>query len=828
MNLPAHLLKFWYPNSLIIFIRVWRNLINLIEEDLAVKLMVKLLWVPLFHDATIVGRILSFLFRITRVILGLVAFGLTSILIIGLALIWFGWPIILGVGLLYSLPNELTLVTQGAIIVGLSLFLTHLVTGTEKSIWQIKKAPEIWLTTKLKATNLSWQKLISTQEVKDLLASLEISADSLSFSDVVINDFLMEKVWELGKVARAKTFSPAYFFVGLLYQVPHLDNQLLKFNLKLEDFVQALKFQELKKTRLSDAFIWDEAFAIRHLKGVNRGWLGAPTPNLDSVSTDLTKQAAREGFPDFIGRASIISEVVNVLSQQTTRNVLMVGEAGSGKTTLAKHLAKLIIAGDAPEALATKRLVELDLTKLLANVETEGDLAARIKNIFEEVAFVENIIIFVDNIHNLGIGEAGQRLNLYSLMQPYLESNDFQFIAATDMANYAKVLEKNAAFAQIFHKIELPPATVAEAIQIVEQQQVLITYRAVKTLVSLSAKLIHQRVLPDSALFLLEECKPVAQDKLITTSIVKQVLNQHVNVPLLEVNSQQRQLLLNLEQIIHQHLIDQEEAVRAVADTLRRGATALREESRPIGSFLFVGPTGVGKTELAKILASVYFKENKAFMRLDMSEYQTEGSVNRLNGTSDNPGELTESVKNKPYQLILLDEFEKAHPQILTLFLQILEDGRLTSGMAETVDFTNTIIVATSNAASLTIAQGLSQGLTLEQLKGQVSQELLQVFKPELINRFDGVIIFKPLSPENLEKIVRLKLEELKVQLKTQGYLVEFDQALVSELSNRGYNPVLGARPLRRLMQDTLEAKLSKMILENKLKKGEVFRVAEV
>jgi ATP-dependent Clp protease ATP-binding subunit ClpB len=224
---------------------------------------------------------------------------------------------------------------------------------------------------------------------------------------------------------------------------------------------------------------------------------------------------------------------------------------------------------------------------------------------------------------------------------------------------------------------------------------------------------------------------------------------------------------------------------------------------------------------LAKILAEVYFKQRNAFVRYDMSEYQTSESVNRLLGTSENPGEITEMIKNKPYCLILLDEFEKASPQILTLFLQVLEDGRLTGGDGQTVDFTNTIIIATSNAGSLAIAQGLNQEKPMELIENEVRDELLKIMKPELVNRFDSVVIFKPLSQFELEEIVKIKLQSLKTKLLEEGYLVDFSHELITELARRGYDPVLGARPLRRLIQDTLESNISKLILKDQLQKGE-------
>ena len=510
----------------------------------------------------------------------------------------------------------------------------------------------------------------------------------------------------------------------------------------------------------------------------------------------------------------------------------MVGPAGCGKTATLRHLAKQIVAGDAPLSLATKRIVLLDLTKLLSGVKTQGELAEKIKIIFEEVGFAQNVIIAIEEIHELGMGEAGESMNLYSLMHPYIESDTFQFIGTTETENYTKILEKNSSFARMFRKVEMSPATEKDTLDILEyraieaerKNKVKITFVALKTAVTVSQKFIQDRVLPDSAISVFKEALTGSVNGWVTKDVVKSIVSSRVKVPLMEVGNIDKNKLLNLEEEIHTRLIDQEQAVKAVADALRRSATGLRDEGRPIGSFLFVGPTGVGKTELAKILSGIYFQTSGAFIRFDMSEYQNSESVNRLIGGAGQEGQLTEAVRQRPYSLLLLDEFEKADPKILTLFLQVLEDGRLTNAGGKTVDFTNTIIIATSNAGSLAIAQGLASGKDLGQISQEVNEELLKVFKPELVNRFDSVVLFKPLSSEDLQKIVKIKLAFLQKQMKEKGYLVEFDEALVREFAKRGFDPVLGARPLRRLLQDTLEAKLSTLILQNHLQKGVPFK----
>ncbi len=825
MELPIQLVYFWYTATLISVQRIWKNTLSIIEEDLAVGLMLHLLFTPLFHDSSITGRVMSFFFRLSRIFVGFLAYIFATIFIWLAAVLWWGFFILL------VFPQTRIL---GILIFlfGISLFIDRVVLYPRKKVKEIGSGLDIWKTTKLSLKDVSWDNLIKTQEVNNYLKSLELNQNSFANPNLSLNNDYYQAVINLAREAQAKYITPAFFWAAQLLTAPGIENQLLKLNMKPQDFTGALKFMEHKRAKWRAVYIWDEDFGVKHLKGTNRGWLSAPTPNLDSVSEDLTKQAASQGFPDFIGRKQTADEVVNILSTQSGRNVLIVAPPGSGKSNLVNYLAKMIVTGDAPKALANKRLVSLDLTRLLAGVRSEGDLADKIKNVFDEVKFIQDIIIFIDEIQNLGIGDAGSEFNLYSLMLPQIESNTLQFLATTEPENYAKIVEKNGAFSRLFTKVDLPPATPEETIHIVQEQavdlyrskKIEISYKAVSLLVELSERLIHDRVLPDSALSILNEAESQASNGQITTQTIKDVIGKRVNVPVQELGTAEKSQLLNLEEKIHQKMIDQTDAVSAISNTLRRAATDLREQNRPIGSFLFVGPTGVGKTELAKTLAEVYFKDKAAFVRFDMSEYQTPEAVNRLLGDSQNPGELTEAVKNKPYSLILLDEFEKADSKITTLFLQVLDDGRLTDSSGKTIDFTSTIIIATSNAGSLLIAQGLGHGETPATLKPKVNDELLKVFKPELVNRFDDVVIFKPLSPEDLQKIVILKLKELQTQLQDQGYLIAFTPELIMDLAKKGFDPVLGARPLRRLIQDTLEARMSKLMLENTLVKGQLFR----
>lgn len=836
--IPVHLIEFWYLEGLAFFIRTWNNLMLFLEEDLAVGLMMKLIFTPLFHDSTIVGLILSFLFRLTRILMGLFAFTLASIALFGIAIYWFGVPFLamldisqyLGVTFLWPIQSASMIL----FLAGLGLFLIHIITHPHKKVWQIKGSTvNFWLASRLKKEKISFINLLKNRQVQDLLINLELQPGNFPNLQITNIDKTGQKAFELAKNSGSLYIGPRHFFVAALEEIPGIDNLLLKLDLKIADFKQTLNFLEKKNQTWRRVYVWDDDFTIHHLKGVNRGWLGVPTPTLDLYGDDLTKKAAKEGFPQLIREKTVVSEVINILSQQTGKNVILVGPPGSGKTALIKHLAKQIVAGDAPATLATKRLVLLDLTKLLSGVKTQGELAERVKSVFEEVSFAQNVIIVIEEIHELGIGEVGTSFNLYSLMQPYLEEDNFQFIGTTEAESYSRILGKNGSFARLFRKIELEPASVLATLSILEdraieaerKQKIKVTFVALTAALELATKFVKDRVLPDSAISVLKESFTESVNGWVTKSVVKRVVSSRVKVPLIDIGNADKNKLLNLEEELHLQLVDQEQAVKSVSDALRRAATGLKEDGRPIGSFLFVGPTGVGKTELAKALAATYFKTDGAFIRFDMSEYQNPESVSRLIGDLGEGGLLTESIRSRPYALILLDEFEKAHEKILTLFLQVLDDGRLTDGAGRTISFENTIIIATSNAGSLLIAQGLQQGKGIEAIDRQINDEILKIFRPELVNRFDDVVIFKPLSQEDLEKIVKLKLNKLQDQLKVKGYLIDFDTALVAELAKKGFDPILGARPLRRLIQDTLEARFSKLILQNQIVKGQTLQV---
>ena len=467
----------------------------------------------------------------------------------------------------------------------------------------------------------------------------------------------------------------------------------------------------------------------------------------------------------------------------------------------------------------------------------------------DEVNKSGDIILFIDEIHTLvtGVnGNASEGSNIFSLLEPHLKGN-VQFIGATNIENYRKYIEPNGAFARLFELIQVSPSTKAETLNILKvicknfehDYHITITYPALKKVVELSDKLIHERVFPDKAIDILNRtaASKANTNKYLTTDDISTEISQVTKVPVAAITEGETQKLLNIEEAMKKRVIGQDEAIIQLGAALKRARAGMRNESKPIASFLFVGTTGVGKTETAKTLSREYFGDEKAMIRLDMSEYQQMDSIDRLLGTSDgrSKGILTEAVRTKPFSLILLDELEKANSNILLTFLQVLDDGRITDSTGRVIDFTNTIIIATSNVGTRGIQEISQRKGTFEEMSASAMTEVREKFAPEFLNRFNGIIVFKPLTQESVGKVAGLMLGRVQKMADEKGIKITFKQELINELVRRGFSPEWGARPLARVIEDTVESYLAVKILSKELIQGdvldlgmEVFRDAQV
>lgn len=572
---------------------------------------------------------------------------------------------------------------------------------------------------------------------------------------------------------------------------------------------------------------------------MNRAWTARPTPMLDAFGTDYT-DLARAGEVGFlIGHEKEYAHMLEILSRPGRANVLIVGEPGAGKETLIAHLAAEIVNDRVPESLFDKRLVGLKIGNVVAGAAPE-ELTKRIAKIVDEITRAGNIVLYVPDIDTLAKASGGAQLAGSDILLPALLGDTFPTIAATYPREFKQFIEPKTEFKEAFETIRIDEVSESEATKILTYESILleqgsgivISFGAVKQAVVLAHKYFRDKLLPGSASELLRAALSRARrekaESLTADHIVK-TAEQKVNVPIHKAGKEEAAELLDLEKTIHTKLVDQEEAVGAIGRALREYRSGLSRSEGPIATFLFVGPTGVGKTELAKILAKIQFGSEDAMVRFDMSEYQDRESVSRFTGSPDGSqgGTLTDAIEQKPYALILLDEFEKAHKDIWNLFLQVFDDGRLTSGTGETVDFKNTIIIATSNAHSDYIKDQIEAGKAVKDIADDFKKKLTDIFPPELVNRFSDVIVFKNLSKDDTKAIAKLQLQKLAKKLfDAQGVTLKYDDALVQKIAAWGYSPVFGARPLRNVLSQKLQGVLAEKILRNEIAKGDTLQIS--
>jgi ATP-dependent Clp protease ATP-binding subunit ClpC len=494
-----------------------------------------------------------------------------------------------------------------------------------------------------------------------------------------------------------------------------------------------------------------------------------------------------------------------------------------------------------PLFLEDKRLIKLDISRLISGASA-SQAQERLLVIIDEVAHAGNIILYIENVENIsGITSGSEEsLDLSEVLSGALERKNLFCLATATTDNYAKYIE-NTPLGNSMANIKIKEPVGNQAIQIIESKigpleakyNIYFSYNSLEHVINLSNKYIHDKFLPAKAIDILELVavkvkNAKGSEAVVTKDDIAEVVSETTGIPSAKVTENESDTLLNLEELIHERMVDQEEAVDMVAASLRRARAEMREGKRPIASFLFLGPTGVGKTELAKTISAIYFKDEKKMIRLDMSEYQHQDSIEKMIGASDKKGYLTEAVRKAPFSLVLLDEFEKAHPDILNLFLQVFDDGRLTDGQGKTIDFTNTIFIATSNTDAVYIQEQVRAGIDIEKIKNVlINDHLNRTMRPELINRFDGIIVFKPLSENDLIAITKIMLKNISRTLENKGVKLEIMESGIAILAKLGYDPQFGARPLRRLIQNRIENIIANMILAGGLARRDTVIIDE-
>ena len=623
----------------------------------------------------------------------------------------------------------------------------------------------------------------------------------------------------------------------------------------------------------------------------NRGPAQTPPPSqekglLEEFGINVTEIARRGDIDPVIGRDDEIIRVIEILNRRTKNNPVLIGEPGVGKTAVVEGLAQKIVDGDVPHKLQGKQVIRLDVVSLVQGTGIRGQFEERMQKLMEEIRKREDIILFIDEIHEIvGAGSASDgNMDAGNILKPALARGELQLVGATTLNEY-RIIEKDAALERRMQPVKVDEPTVEETITILKGIQkkyedyhhVQYTDAAIEAAATLSNRYIQDRFLPDKAIDLLDEAgskmnltlnfvdpkvidqrlieaenlksqatreedfekaayfrdqiakykemqkkKVTDQDTpIISEKTIEYIIEQKTNIPVGDLKEKEQSQLIHLAEDLKSHVIGQDDAVDKIAKAIRRNRVGLGTPNRPIGSFLFVGPTGVGKTELSKQLAIELFGSADSMIRFDMSEYMEKHSVAKLVGAPpgyvgyDEAGQLTEKVRRNPYSLILLDEVEKAHPDVMHMFLQVLDDGRLTDGQGRTVSFKDAIIIMTSNAGTGKAEASVGFGATREGRTNSVLGELGNFFSPEFMNRFDGIIEFKALSKDNLLQIVELMLADVNKRLSSNNIHLVVTEKVKEKLVDLGYDPKMGARPLRRTIQDYIEDAITDYYLEN-------------
>lgn len=668
-------------------------------------------------------------------------------------------------------------------------------------------------------------------EIKSLLHKADILPNEISFIEIS-KDSLASLAFETAKKLGGKYVTVFDIFASYILLTEGQTKLLFNKKLKNEEFLDILywvrsSLPDKETVRPIKVNFWGE--------GVAEGWVSGWTLETQKYMVDITSEALGKK-PLLLGREQEYRQTLEALSNK--KSVVLVGEPGSGKNTLVESLAFESFMGKLKGNLYHKRFYQLLVDTLLSGTQNQGQLQERLDNVIAEIAHSLNIIVYIPNFESI-LGSSSFNMDLSGVLIPYLQKAKIQLIASVTPTSYKRFVESKHTLANILTSVKFEEPGMKDALAMLflktpaieARNKVSISYKSVVAANNFSSKYLPNKVMPGRAVTLLEDTAnrvSLSGKKSVEEEDVIEEIEQKSKIAIGRPKEKERSLLLHFENEIHKHIIDQNEAVFGIAEALRRLRAGLTTKEKPI-SFLFLGPTGVGKTETAKALASIYFGGEDRMIRFDMSEYSEGDAVGRLLGGNPLGKGLTDMVFEHPFSLVLLDEFEKSNPKIIDLFLQVLDDGRLTDNNGRTVSFADTIVIATSNAASEYIREEVKKGATLDKSFKKKLLEFLQekeIFRPELLNRFDDIVLFKPLGRDEVYAITKLMLAEFAKKLLEKDIAVNFDEKIIEKIGKEGFDEEFGARPLRRFIQDNIEDLIAQKMLKDEIKRGNKINVS--
>ncbi|MBI2637560.1 MAG: ATP-dependent Clp protease ATP-binding subunit, partial [Candidatus Sungbacteria bacterium] len=685
------------------------------------------------------------------------------------------------------------------------------------------------------------QTLLELDFGKFFLTRLGVSAERLSTalhgkqhpSDIIQTnsfDSILRTAATYAERSGRKTLEFGDIFLTTASLSSGFRNFLHELKLEPKDLEYVVMWYQWARAHETPAFLAKFSSSI----GIGKTWAFAFTPLLDTFSRTITINPSEDEFLHFVAHQQEISLLEEALAKSADANALLVGEAGVGKMSIVKGFVRKINHGYSLGNLNYKKAVQLRIEQIYGQ-KTFGDTAGLLTSVLKEASLAGNIIIVIDEIQNY-ISSHSQT-NISEILIPFLKSSSIKIVGLTNQAGVGRGVLENQQINTLFERIDVREPDEKTVMKILmdaashteEKTGLFATYPAIKKIYRLSEQYISDLPFPEKAIMLFEDAVVYVRNggfgKAIMEEHVEKVLERKLQLPVGDIEKNEAVRLINLEDELHRRIIDQEEAILGIADAMRRSRTGVTSGAKPIGSFLFLGPTGVGKTETAKALAEIYFGGEKRMIRFDMSEFQKVSDLARLIGSPEmkEPGVMALQVRENPFSLVLLDEIEKASPDILNLFLQVFDEGHCTDAFGKRVDFRNTIIIGTSNAEAEFIRASLAENLPYTELQKSLIEKILKdaIFRPEFINRFDKVVVFKPLSHEDTEKVAKLLLRGLGKRLQKQGYEFAISDETVKRIASAAEGSVFGGRELRRIIQDTIESPLAKDLLLEKYKKGD-------